>query len=75
MKKATLAFPQLRSSEALEALKPEAEEGMRRVEIEISVDPPKIDLVAEDTRALRAALNSYLRWINISDKITTEYND
>ncbi len=74
MKKATLAFSELDSIEALEALKPEAEEGMRRVDIDISTEPARIDILAEDTRALRAALNSYLRWLDISNKITTEYN-
>ena len=74
MRKATLAFSQIDSKDALEALKPEAEEGMKRVEIDISLDPPEIEIVAEDTGALRAALNSYLRWVDISDKITNEYN-
>ncbi len=74
MRKATLAFSELDSIDALEALKPEAEEGMDRVEINISTDSPCIEIDAEDTRALRAALNSYLRWLNISEKITTEYN-
>ncbi|MFP4001258.1 MAG: KEOPS complex subunit Pcc1 [Thermoplasmata archaeon] len=75
MKKATLAFPRLGSKDALEALRPEAEEGMKGVEIDISMDPPEIDIIAEDTGALRAALNSYLRWLDISDKITTEYDN
>lgn len=74
MRKATLAFSELDSIDALEALRPEAEEGMKRVEIDISTDPPCIDIEAEDSRALRAALNSYLRWLDISNKIMTEYN-
>ncbi|MEF8833159.1 MAG: KEOPS complex subunit Pcc1 [Candidatus Thermoplasmatota archaeon] len=74
MKKATLAFSEIDSIDALEALRPEAEEGMKRVEIDISTDPARIDIEAQDTRALRASLNSYLRWLDISNKITTEYN-
>ncbi len=74
MKKATLAFSDLETPEALEALKPEAEEGMKRVKIDISVDSSEIQIEAEDSRALRAALNSYLRWLDISDEITTKYN-
>lgn len=74
MKNATLAFSEIDSIDALEALRPEADEGMKRVEIDISTDPARIDIEAEDTRALRAALNSYLRWLDISNKITTEYN-
>ena len=73
MRKATLAFSELDSKEALQALKPEAEEGMKRVEIDISTDQAQINIIAEDTRALRAALNSYLRWLDVSNKITTEY--
>lgn len=74
MKKATLAFSDLEKPEALEALKPEAEEGMKRVEIDISLDSSEIQIEAEDSRALRAALNSYLRWLDISDEITTKFN-
>jgi len=73
MRKATLAFSGLDSKEALQALEPEAEEGMKRVEIDISTDQAQINIIAEDTRALRAALNSYLRWLDVSNKITTEY--
>ncbi len=74
MKKATLAFSDLDTSKTLEALKTEAQEGMKRVEIEVSTDPPKIQIEAEDSRALRAALNSYLRWLDISDEITTKFD-
>ncbi|MBS3817295.1 MAG: hypothetical protein KGY76_07015 [Candidatus Thermoplasmatota archaeon] len=74
MKSADLVFSGLQSEKALEALIPESEEGMRRVEVDISFDPPRIRIVAEDTRALRAALNSYLRWFKISDEVTTKYD-
>ncbi len=73
-KRADLALSNLHSKKALEALIPEAEEGMKGVEVDISFDPPKIAIDAEDTSALRAALNSYLRWFKISEEITTEYS-
>ena len=75
MRKCTLALSEEKSNEALEALVPEAEEGMNRVDIEVSLDSNTIDIEAEDTGSLRAALNSYLRWLDISEKITTKYKE
>ncbi len=61
--------------DALRALIPEAQEDMKRVKIDLSVDPPEINIEAEDTRALRAALNSYLTWLDITENITEEYGN
>ncbi len=70
MKKAVIRPEYLpEKGESLRPLIPEAEEGMNRVEIDISLHPPQIEIKAEDTSALRAALNSYLRWIDISTEI------
>jgi len=69
-----LVFSNLHSKKTLEALIPEAEEGMKGIEVDISLDPPSIRINAEETSALRAALNSYLRWLKISENITTVYN-
>ena len=75
MKSATLSFEKNEDiKECLQSLVPEADEGMRRVEIDLSFGPPQIIIDAEDTRALRAALNSYLRWLNISEKIFNDIN-
>ena len=75
MHKATLSLPDTPETEtALQSLVPEAEEGMNRVDIELSFDERQIRIEAEDTRALRAALNSYLRWLNISTEIWNEIN-
>ncbi|MFO7991960.1 MAG: KEOPS complex subunit Pcc1 [Thermoplasmata archaeon] len=57
----------------LGALEPEVEEGMNRVKASIEHDPPRILIEAEDSRALRAALNSYLRWLGITDEISDKY--
>lgn len=70
---ADLVLSNSHSKEALEALIPEAEEGMKGVKVDISFDPQMIKIEAENTSALRAALNSYLRWLKISEEITTEY--
>ncbi len=58
---------------ALMAIQPEAEEGMNRVSLEISVDPAMIRIAAEDSHALRAAVNSYLRWLGVTKDIADVY--
>lgn len=61
-----------RTEEALNTLRslsPEAEEGMNRVKVEILYDLPGISIEAQDSRALRAAVNSYLRWTNVTEDI------
>ncbi|MFP4051069.1 MAG: KEOPS complex subunit Pcc1 [Thermoplasmata archaeon] len=74
MKRATITLKNIENAEkALRPLVPEADEGMRRVEIDISLNPPKIVIEAEDTRALRASMNSYLRWLNISEEISKKF--
>ncbi len=57
----------------LRSLHPEVEEGMNRVDVEILTDLPGIKIEAKDSRALRAAVNSYLRWIDISDQIRCKF--
>lgn len=59
---------------SLESLEPEAEEGMKRVDVEIDLDEHEVHIQAEDTSALRAALNSYLRWLDVSQKIFRKLN-
>ncbi len=73
MKKAYLAFSENYSKNALKALEPEAKEGMNGVQVEISLENSEIEVSSEDTSDLRAALNSYLRWLNISKEITDGY--
>ncbi|MEF8873902.1 MAG: KEOPS complex subunit Pcc1 [Candidatus Thermoplasmatota archaeon] len=73
MKRAYIPLSETYSKKALEALRPEAEEGMNGVEVDISLDTSEIEIDAEDSGDLRAALNSYLRWLNISKEITDEY--
>ncbi len=74
MKRCTLALSEEYSKKTLKPLVPEAEEGMNRVDINIDLNSAQIEIEAEDTGALRAALNSYLRWLDISEKITKKYN-
>lgn len=75
MKKAVLSFKGSKNiDKTLESLTPEIEDSMKRTKIDISLAPPQITIDSEDTSALRAALNSYLRWIDISKKITEGYS-
>ncbi len=75
MKSAFISLPDDEMTDAsLKSLVPEAEEGMRRVDVKIDFESHGIRIEAEDTRALRAALNSYLRWLEISNEIWNEIN-
>ncbi len=61
------------TDDILRSLHPEVKEGMNRVTVEILYDLPGIKIEAKDSRALRAAVNSYLRWIDISDQIRCKF--
>ncbi|MFO8110681.1 MAG: KEOPS complex subunit Pcc1 [Thermoplasmata archaeon] len=61
------------NSTALEALQPEADEGMDRVSVNISYHPPSISIEARDSHALRASVNSYLRWLSVTTDIASKY--
>ncbi len=49
-------------------LSPEVTEDLAKtsMEVEIGIDSLKIKIAAEDVSSLRAALNSYLRWLRIA---------
>ncbi len=53
------------------ALLPEIGEGVPHTEIDIVVDDDKLKVVieADDISSLRAALNSYLRWLNLAQEV------
>ncbi|MFO7793120.1 MAG: KEOPS complex subunit Pcc1 [Candidatus Saliniplasma sp.] len=75
MKNAFIQLPESEMTEAsMESLLPEAEEGMRRVEVKLDFESHEIQILAEDTRALRAAVNSYLRWLEVSNEIWNDIN-
>ncbi len=59
------------SGEIYEALKVEAGREIPRTQVNIKRegDEVKIEILASDLHALRAALNSYLRWINLGYEI------
>lgn len=75
MKDALIQLPKdERSRTSLRSLLPEAEEGMKRVDVDISVDDCEVRVEADDTTALRAALNSYVRWLDVTQKLFDELN-
>jgi len=64
------------SDEIYHALKVEAGREIPRTKIEIrKKDGVEIEIIAEDLHALRAALNSYLRWINLGYEIVEVIKD
>ncbi len=75
MKNAYIQLPEdERSTASMESLLPEAQEGMRRVDVKLDFESHEIKIEAEDTVALRAALNSYLRWLEVSNEIWNDIN-
>ncbi len=74
MRRATIELKESRNyTVALDAVRPEAEEGMNRVSIKVCSDEPRIEIQAQDSHALRAALNSYLRWLDVTSNIAETY--
>jgi len=56
--------------EIYEALRVEADREIPRTKVNIEKNEEIIiEIIAEDTHALRAAINSYLRWIELSYNI------
>ncbi len=57
-----------------EALKPEAGRDIPKTRVSIRGSAHRLTLVldAEDTSALRAAVNSYLRWADVAARVRAE---
>lgn len=75
MRKARLTFslPRKAARVVEGSLKPETGREIPRTRFRIWTDEKGLSLVveAEDTSALRAALNSYCRWIEVAEKTLT----
>ncbi len=56
------------------ALSPETAERIPRTRVSVSRSDGKVlvDIEAEDQNALRAALNSYIRWTNVAEETAKE---
>ncbi len=64
-----------RIDNALRSLVPESNDSMNRVEVDIDHKPPSIRIAAEDSSAMRAALNSYLRWLKVTMDISKKFDN
>lgn len=72
MQKAVLEFHHPRAEVIERALKPESAESKSKMLVRISKDGDKLtlDIESQDINGLRAAINSYLRWIDMTVRIT-----
>ena len=72
--KAELTVRSANSKVILGSLSPELGEMIPRtkVEIESNGNEIKVKIEADDHNALRAALNSYIRWMNVADETANE---
>jgi len=71
MKKAVFEFDFDSSADAeilLESLKPEIKHKIPKTDVSINIDKEKLilEINANDITSLRAACNSYLRWLKIA---------
>ncbi len=57
----------------LNSLKPETEDSLKKVHVELLSELPGICIEADDSHALRAALNSYMRWLDIAERIGKKF--
>ncbi len=71
MPQATLRLESPHAKTVMRSLAPEVGREIPRTRVEIEADAEAVILRidAADVSALRAALNSYLRWIKISEEI------
>ncbi|MDD1768691.1 MAG: hypothetical protein LUQ55_01755 [Methanomassiliicoccales archaeon] len=72
MHKATLKLLSPQSDVVLGAISPEVGREIPRTRVKISSESDQLvlDIEASDLAALRAALNSYLRWIKVAEDVS-----
>ena len=72
MHKATLKLLSPQSDVVLGAISPEVGREIPRTRVKISSESDQLvlDIEASDLAALRAALNSYLRWIKVAEYVS-----
>jgi KEOPS complex subunit Pcc1 len=72
MHSATLKLLSPQSDVVLGAISPEVGREIPRTRVKISSGPGQLvlDIEASDLAALRAALNSYLRWIKVAEDVS-----
>lgn len=73
LRKAEVKLPLESAKIIMNSLLPEMKTTMPRTKVQIeSNDDIKLIIKAEDTNALRAGLNSYLRWIKVAIDVNEE---
>jgi tRNA threonylcarbamoyladenosine modification (KEOPS) complex Pcc1 subunit len=74
MRSARITLRGLNASLIRKSLLPEASEEIPRARVSLEGDDKTLEIVieADDTGALRAAMNAYLRWATISQSIGEE---
>ncbi len=72
MHRATLKLLSPQSEVVLGAISPEVGREIPRTRVRISSESGRVvlDIEAADLAALRAALNSYLRWIKVAEDVS-----
>ncbi len=74
MRRAVITIEGPEASVIHRALSPEAGRDLPKARISLSGPRPPLSITidAEDTSALRAAVNSYLRWIDVAARVWKE---
>jgi len=74
MRRATIVFAGPDAHVVYESLRPEAGRDLPKARASLKAGSGRVTLTidAEDTSALRAAVNSYLRWADIAARVRRE---
>ena len=74
MRRATIDFVGADARVVLEALRPEMGRDVPKARVSVRASRSRMVLMidAEDTSALRAAVNSYLRWADVASRVRRE---
>ena len=74
MRRATITFAGPDARVVYESLRPEAGRDVPKARVSLRASPGRVALtiVADDTGALRAAVNSYLRWADVAARVRRE---
>ena len=74
MRRATITFDGADAAMVYEALRPETGRDVPKARVAMRSAPDRLTLTidADDTGALRAAVNSYLRWADVAARVRHE---
>jgi len=74
MRRATITFAGPDARVVYESLRPEAGRDVPKARVSLRASRGRVALtiVADDTGALRAAVNSYLRWADVAARVRRE---